>query len=411
MDTQFLRELIEKNSRVILPDFGAFLVKDDGTGVFKPSNVTFSPFLRYNDGMVEDSLAASKKIGKDQAKEELTKFIDNIRDKLQTKKAFVVEGLGSLIVDNRGSIQFTTETTPAVKSTEEKVEKPTPPKVVTPFIDDSTQDKKSAEPKVKDEKSEPKPVEVKPEEPPKIIAEKEKEASKKVTEPIEPKKREEEKPEVNIKSKPVAKKTYTPPPTTPKKTASKSSSTGTGKAILYGSLIGVGFVTIMASIWYLYSQGAFSSGKTEKATSTFVAPKTQTIPAAQPADSDRGKFEDEFKKLSQEMDETKPAVETSQTQKTTDKRIAQTKPTDDTKVSIAYPQEGMFHLIVGSFRNADYAEKYSKDMRASGYNSKVIVQPTGMHAVSLGSFLTREQAVDSMNQWKLKYPNIWILKQ
>ncbi|MDX9847625.1 MAG: SPOR domain-containing protein [Tenuifilaceae bacterium] len=407
MDTQFLRELIEKNARVILPDFGAFLVKDDGTGVFKPSNVTFSPFLRYNDGMVEDSLAASRKIGKDQAKEELTKFIDSIRDKLQTKKAFVVEGLGSLIVDNRGSIQFTTETTPAVKPTEEKVEKPTPPKVVTPVIDDSTQEK-GEERKPKEEKSEPKPIEVKPEEKPKVIPEKEE--IKKKPESIELPKSEVEKPKGNI-SKPVAKKTFTPPPATPKKAAPTSSSTGTGKAILYGTLIGVGFVTIMASIWYLYSQGAFSSGKNQKTATAITASKTQNIPAAQPADSERGKFEDEFKKLSQEMDETTPAEETSQTKNTTDKRIAQTKPADNTKVSIAYPQEGMFHLIVGSFRNANYAEKYSKDMKASGYNSKVIVQPTGMHAVSLGSFLTREQAVDSMNQWKLKYPNIWILKQ
>lgn len=407
MDTQFLRELIEKNARVILPDFGAFLVKDDGTGVFKASNVTFSPFLRYNDGMVEDSLAASRKIGKDQAKEELTKFIDSIRDKLQTKKAFVVEGLGSLIVDNRGSIQFTTETTPAVKLTEEKVEKPTPPKVVTPVIDDSTQEK-GEERKPKEEKSEPKPIEVKPEEKPKVIPEKEE--IKKKPESTELPKSEVEKPKGNI-SKPVAQKTFTPPPATPNKAASTSSSTGTGKAILYGTLIGVGFVTIMASIWYLYSQGTFSSGKNQKTATAITASKTQNIPAAQPADSERGKFEDEFKKLSQEMDETTPAEETSQTKKTTDKLIAQTKPADNTKVSIAYPQEGMFHLIVGSFRNADYAEKYSKDMKASGYNSKVIVQPTGMHAVSLGSFLTREQAVDSMNQWKLKYPNIWILNQ
>jgi cell division protein FtsN len=71
----------------------------------------------------------------------------------------------------------------------------------------------------------------------------------------------------------------------------------------------------------------------------------------------------------------------------------------------------MFHIVAGSFRNADYAEKFSSDMQSSGYNSKVLVQPTGMHAVTLGSFLTRQQAVDSMNVWKQKNPNIWILNQ
>ena len=51
------------------------------------------------------------------------------------------------------------------------------------------------------------------------------------------------------------------------------------------------------------NQGAFSSGKKEKAATTIVAPKTQNITATQPEDSDKGKFEDEFKKLSEEMRE------------------------------------------------------------------------------------------------------------
>ena len=56
MTQKVLYELITQKSRVILPEFGAFLVKDDGSKTFNPENVSFSPFLKYNDGMVEDYL-------------------------------------------------------------------------------------------------------------------------------------------------------------------------------------------------------------------------------------------------------------------------------------------------------------------------------------------------------------------
>jgi cell division protein FtsN len=97
--------------------------------------------------------------------------------------------------------------------------------------------------------------------------------------------------------------------------------------------------------------------------------------------------------------------------KPSDKRIVKPDSPEGEKVTISYPQDRMFHIIAGSFRNANYAEKFSADMKTAGFNSGVLVQPTGMHAVSLGSFLTRQEAADSMNVWKSQYPNIWLLKQ
>ncbi|MFP4557830.1 MAG: HU family DNA-binding protein, partial [Bacteroidales bacterium] len=127
MNTKFLCELIENNTRVILPEFGAFLVKDDGSGVFKPKNITFSPFLRYNDGMIEDALASAKNVGKDEARKLLDNYIETLKDELSKGKNIPLEGLGFLYADSRGSIHFSLkESSPQSKTTEEEKSKPEP---------------------------------------------------------------------------------------------------------------------------------------------------------------------------------------------------------------------------------------------------------------------------------------------
>lgn len=407
METQFLKELIENNARVILPEFGAFLVKDDGTGVFKPQNVTFSPFLRYNDGMVEEKLATKLKVGKDQARAKLESFIEMMKDELQSKKVFIIQGLGSLQIDGRGSIQFSTsqsvtaplKPTPKVEEAKPKEtkQKPDAPKAETP---------KEEKPKEEQAKQPEPPIEKATEQ---IIAEQPKEMA---NEP-EPKAKIETiiPPKPQEKAKPVTPKQQKPAQSKPTpKSKQSSSGGGAGKAILFGTLIGIGFVVVAASGWYLYSKGVFSSSREKGVTQKVERVATQPT-KEQKAEPEKGKFEDEFEKLSAEMDQSTDVVSTEQTSKPAEKKISKSHQSAEPAISIPVTQEGMFHIVAGSFRNADYAEKFSRDMQSSGYNSRVLAQPTGMHAVTLGSFLTRQQAVDSMNVWKQKNPNIWILNQ
>ncbi|MFA5648389.1 MAG: SPOR domain-containing protein [Bacteroidales bacterium] len=409
MKTQFLRELIEKNARVILPDFGAFLVKDDGTSVFKPENITFSPFLRYNDGMVEDALAAKQKVSKDKAKEALTKYVEELKAELQSKKVFVISELGSLYIDKRGSIQFstdeslpstgnTTESSPPPAKKKEDTETVDTKKPETPIIIEEAHEE-PLELDIKDEK------EVIPHSEPVKVKKIEKETILEITEPIAPAKPTESKP---TKQETHKTKEPKPEPTPTSKKASKSS--GTGMAILYGTLIGVGFVAILATGWYLYSNGVFS--ESEKTIKT-LKQETQATPEIEsPSPAAEAKFDDEFEKLSAEMDEVDSNPENDEAKTVPkEKRFVAAPPAEDHKINMPAPRDGMFHLIAGSFRNAEYAEKFSADMASLGYNSKVVLQPTGMYAVSLGSFIDRQQAVDSMNVWKQNLPNIWILQQ
>lgn len=409
MKTQFLRELIEKNARVILPDFGAFLVKDDGTSVFKPENITFSPFLRYNDGMVEDALATKQKVSKDKAKEALTKYVEELKAELQSKKVFVISDLGSLYIDKRGSIQFSTDesippiTKAAVSAAppiekKEDIEAIDTKKTETPITIEETHEE-PLELDVKDEN------EMTPQPEPVKVEKVEKESIPVKNKPITPPKPTETK---SVKKETPEVKEPIPRPAPSSKKVSKSG--GTGMAILYGTLIGVGFVAILATGWYLYSNGVFSQSKK---TTKIPAQKTQITPEIEnPSSVAEAKFDDEFERLSAEMDVVDSNTENDETKTISkEKRFVTAPPAEDHKINMPAPRDGMFHLIAGSFRNAEYAEKFSTDMVSLGYNSKVVLQPTGMYAVSLGSFMDRQQAVDSMNVWKQNLPNIWILQQ
>lgn len=52
---EILIELLKNNTKVIIPDFGAFIVKQRN-----PFQVVFNEFLRFNDGLLIDSISKRK---------------------------------------------------------------------------------------------------------------------------------------------------------------------------------------------------------------------------------------------------------------------------------------------------------------------------------------------------------------
>lgn len=72
--------------------------------------------------------------------------------------------------------------------------------------------------------------------------------------------------------------------------------------------------------------------------------------------------------------------------------------------------EGKFQVVVGCFGVEQNAEKLVKELVAkqieagiSGTNAK------GLHVVSCGSFNSKEEALERLNQVKSSYPNAWVM--
>ncbi len=93
--------LLEIQSKVIVPDLGAFLIKID-----ESHHIFFNEFLRFNDGMLVDYIAQTENIDTMDAAKIVKNFVDVVNKTLITAKAYELDGIGTLIYDNNGKISL-----------------------------------------------------------------------------------------------------------------------------------------------------------------------------------------------------------------------------------------------------------------------------------------------------------------
>jgi hypothetical protein len=94
--------LLDINLRVIIPEFGAFIIRQN-----EPKVVVFNEFLRYDDGLLIDYIAKIEGIEKEIAGQRIADFVEEATKVLDNGDTFIIKGLGSLIKDSSGKITFT----------------------------------------------------------------------------------------------------------------------------------------------------------------------------------------------------------------------------------------------------------------------------------------------------------------
>ncbi len=182
-------ELLSNNERVIVPGFGAFMKKKD-TGT-----IYFNEYLKFNDDLLINFIAEKENIDKANAEQKLTEFIEQINKILDDGKPFIFEGIGSILKDEKGKLQFSQDDkgkgTPKADKKEEKQEP-----VSSPIV---KEEKKEPEKAVADEK----PKEIEKEKAPK----KEKDEKQEVVPPpiVKEEKKEPEKAVADDKPKEIEK--------------------------------------------------------------------------------------------------------------------------------------------------------------------------------------------------------------
>lgn len=103
MDKELLKRILAENTRVIIPNFGAFLRKQQG------DSVVFSPFLKTDDGLITSIVEQEYGVSGDDAKSMVTEFVTYMRTVLATKSKYYIDDVGMLIVDSNGAISFVAE--------------------------------------------------------------------------------------------------------------------------------------------------------------------------------------------------------------------------------------------------------------------------------------------------------------
>lgn len=102
MISKYLKNLLADNKKVIIPDFGGFVVKRSATG----DVISFNSFLKFNDDLLINALKEGEGMDDQQAlkliKDEVTKMTED----LETYGAYDLPGLGSLRRDKKGNVRF-----------------------------------------------------------------------------------------------------------------------------------------------------------------------------------------------------------------------------------------------------------------------------------------------------------------
>ena len=133
MIEQILKSIVIENRRLIIPTIGAFLTKDVEDAKKK---VTFSSFLKYDDGLLTKLLCDSKNISEAEAKQEIADFAQRISSALDSGNNYTIGDFGYFTKDNNGIIDFVVENiNTVVEFTMPKVEEPVIPPYVPPVIE------------------------------------------------------------------------------------------------------------------------------------------------------------------------------------------------------------------------------------------------------------------------------------
>jgi hypothetical protein len=101
---KYIVALLNNNLRVIIPEFGAFIIKQK-----EPKIIVFNEDLNYDDGLLIDFMMKTEGVEKEIAQQQLSDFLTRAAKILDDNTVFTIEDLGSLRKDFDGRLSFTPE--------------------------------------------------------------------------------------------------------------------------------------------------------------------------------------------------------------------------------------------------------------------------------------------------------------
>lgn len=348
---KIILKLLKENGRIIIPDFGAFIVKQKS-----PFKVIFNEFLQYNDGALINALSDKEKISQNEAAEKIKQLTNEFSSKLNAGEQIELPEIGILTKSQTGKITLSDsgDDIPKTQKTEETKTEETKEKRTIEF--DLT-DKKTQE---KPKKVEPKKTSPPKQEPKKV-------ADKPVKEKEEPViiQKEEKKVQPAPKDEPVSRVQPTPPVA---EYYTDEPSRNWTSIILWIIVI----VIVNGAIFGFFFYGDeiktfFGKDKQEEPTTNVKIPENNEI-------------------ISDETD-----LATSDTgQETVIEESVEEETLTQTETPIFTGTK--YYVVAGVFREESNANNLVIKLRNQGYNSEKFGKIGLMHAVCYDVFQTKQEA-------------------
>jgi len=367
---QYLLELIKNNNRVIVPNFGAFIVsRDAGT------TVLFNNFLSFNDGLLINHVSSQEAIDTTQATRKVSEFVEKVKQDLNENGEYTIEKLGRFTKDQNGILRFTqdpkvSELIPDKPDKEAKNEKEPEKKEDSALLDLDSEDQPESQSNT-GKKTEEKPKEeTKSKQTTAASASKDQPTASKAQAQKSPQKPAGKTAQPSEKSKAGAKKGATgkKPPVSPPPFKDKNRKSGLPPwAIALLILIPVILIALYFLLW---------RGDTEQQKTVEEQPQvTDTIKEKPQIDSaaiKQAKKEEE-ERLKKEEQQAKEEQQKTQ-------------------------QGPRHHIIVGSFSKESNARELVKKLKSEGFDSAMYFKRNNLTLVSADSFKSLSDAYDAQQR-------------
>jgi nucleoid DNA-binding protein len=367
---QYLLELIQNNNRVIVPNFGAFIVsRDAGT------TVLFNNFLSFNDGLLINHLSDREEIDTTEATRRVSEFVEKVKQELDDNGEYAIEKLGRFTKDQNGILRFTQD--PHVsdlipeKPAEDKKEEASEDSNLLD-LDSEEQTEAAPSPEKKTEKPKapepPKPKSSPSAEKKAASTQAEKQSTQKQTEKSSAAKASQAKSQAKGQSA-TKKNTGAQKPPPPPKDKEKG---GGLPSWVIALIILVPIVIIL--LYFLVWRGDNGQPKTveEQPKVTDTIQEKTTIDSA----AIRQAQKEEEERLKQEKEKEEKARQ--------EKQQAQQGP--------------RHHIIVGSFEQEANATQLVEKLKAEGFDSATSFTRNNLTVVSAASFKTLSEARDAQQK-------------
>ncbi len=382
---KYITSLIQKKNRVIIPEFGAFIVKQG-----HPKTVVFNEFLKYNDGLLVNEVKETEKISEEEALKKVEEYVSDINGKLNIGQQHIIEGFGILKKDNSGRITFKADESVKTgtaqapeKPKEEKKEEPQAKKEDVPIELDEEKDKEEKAPE-KPTAPAAKPAATQA----KASASKEMKPKEETT----PKKLPEKKQE------PVVKETATPIETRKTTTETKKYVYTAPKSNRSRNIIWISMIVVIVgliTVWLIVNRDYIFGGDDET---------EQTTITLKPENDDAGPVDDQTGTQDQQGQTEEPQATPSESAK----QAAES----DAAETANQPSAGQkkYYIVAGCFQYEKNADNYVSYLRDQGFDADKFGKYGKLHAVSFDAFTSYNEAVNELNRIKKSTePEAWIL--
>lgn len=384
MLSKYIKNLLDVNSRVIVPDLGAFMLKGDAA-----KTVYFNEFLRFNDGLLVDYIAEQEQIDKIEAAKKVKTFVDAINKQLSNNKAVTIEGVGSLYLDINEKIQLKVldEVSPQPSKQLEAERETTPREIL--FELEKSEPVSAAEPKAE------------PAQAPEVKKEPKPQAAKATKQPSKENRVVSEEP----KKEPVI-----------QKAESIEESPSTTKRMIFVGIFGLVMIAIIVYFAFFRTPAKDNNvnqniiiGSTSKKDSLKPAQKdSASKPATAKAES-KPQPKEQAKPKEAVKKQPEPKVAESKP-KATEPKVA---PKETPKASAPKNNGDAFYVIAGTFSVESNADRLVKKLKEEGYApAKIKNEAKNLFYVSYSSFGSKDAAHQEMKKLKTSgKEGVWIYKK